>query len=150
MRTTMFNILDTCLHGDITLVWFFTWSHTIDLLFHRQWAPNSPDGRFAAYSVMYAYKLCLMMSSRARKQNITVFKAKFAACVRKLELKKQEKKYSFCYFMHIYWLWGCLDGIMQFLFHYSKSWSSFFSTRWKQNKAQLRLKTHWSIICTGL
>lgn len=59
----------------------------MDLLFPRQWAPQSPDGQFAAYSVMYAYKWCLMMSSRAGKQNINVFRAKYAGDVRMLELK---------------------------------------------------------------
>lgn len=83
MHTAMFNILCVCLHTGVALVWIFTWSRTIDLLFLRQWAPKSPDGRFAAYSVMYAYKWCLMMSSRARKQNITVFKAKHAGDVRR-------------------------------------------------------------------
>lgn len=34
----------------------FTWLHTMDLLFPRPSVPNSPDGQFAAYSIMYAYK----------------------------------------------------------------------------------------------
>lgn len=44
--------------------------HTMNLLSLSQWVPKLPDGRFAAYSVMYAYKWCLMISSRKRNKTL--------------------------------------------------------------------------------